>query len=77
MARFNGYIAGQWLVTCDRCGWVYHSADLRKEWNGLMTCHGGNTNKCWEERPKQDFVKGRADKQAPPWVRPEPEDDFI
>lgn len=32
---------------------------------------------CWEKRHKQDFVRGVPDRQNPPWVRPEPEDNFI
>lgn len=32
---------------------------------------------CWEPRNAQDFVRGVPDKQAPPWVRPEPADTFV
>jgi len=31
----------------------------------------------WEPRQPQDFVRGVADYQAPPWTRPEPQDQFI
>jgi len=33
--------------------------------------------RCWEPRQPQDFVRGVADYQAPPWTRPEPQDQFI
>jgi hypothetical protein len=31
----------------------------------------------WEPRQPQDFVRGVADKQAPPWARPEASDEFL
>jgi hypothetical protein len=71
------YVKGQWNACCDRCGSEYKSGKLRKEWTGLMVCSGPGTNNCWEERHPQDFVSGKADRQAPPWVRPEPPDVFI
>jgi hypothetical protein len=63
---------GTWKVICDRCGFQFHSDELRKEWQGLMTCKG-----CWEPRHPQDFVRGVKDTQAPPWTRPEPDDVFV
>lgn len=69
------YKHGQWAVICDRCGFRFHSGQLRREWTGLRVCSGAATNNCWEPRHPQDFVRGKADRQAPPWVRPEPEDN--
>lgn len=71
------YVHGQWNVICDRCGFKYKSAQLRREWTHLMTCHGPGTNGCWEERHPQEFVRGVPDRQAPPWTRPEAEDVFL
>ncbi len=68
------YVKGQWNVICDRCGYKFKSGQIRKEWNGLRVCKGPSTNNCWEPRHPQDFVKGKADRQAPPWARPEPPD---
>lgn len=68
------FAKGQWNACCDRCGFEYKSGQLRKEWNGLRTCSGAATNNCWEPRHPQDFVRGKKDKQSPPWVRPEPAD---
>lgn len=60
------YVKGQWNVICQRCGFKHKSGNIRKEWTGLMVCKS-----CWEPRHPQDFVTGRADKQAPPWSSPE------
>jgi hypothetical protein len=57
---------GQWKCQCDRCGFWFKARQLRKEWNGLRVC-----GDCWEPRHPQDFVKGKADRQAPVWVRPD------
>ncbi len=37
-----------------------------------MVCHGD-----WEPRQPQDFVRGVADVQAPPWTRPEAHDTYL
>ena len=68
----EGYRMGEWKAVCDRCGTTYYSSQLRLEWTGLRVCDGGGTNKCWEPRHPQEFVRGKADRQAPPWTRPEP-----
>jgi hypothetical protein len=77
MGQSDHYLHGSNNVICDRCGFKYKRDDLRKEWNGIWSCFGGNTNNCWEPRHPQDFVKGKADKQTPPWVRPETDDEFL
>lgn len=63
---------GQWNAVCDRCGFEFKARQLSKEWTGLMVCRGAGTNDCWEPRHPQESVRGRVDKQAPPWTRPEP-----
>lgn len=60
------YEAGQHKAQCDRCGFWRKSGALRREWTGLMVC----SDTCWEARNVQENVRGIADKQAPPWVRP-------
>jgi len=76
MAIEGRYEHGQWNVICDRCGFKYKARQLRREWTGLMVCHGPMTTDCWDERHPQDFVKGRPDRQSPPWTRSEADDDF-
>lgn len=71
-----GYDKGSWNVLCDRCGFKYKNTQLRLEWTGLRTCCGAGTNDCWDPRHPQLDVKGVEDRQAPPWVRPEPPDTF-
>lgn len=63
---------------CDRCGFRFKLETLRKEWTGLMVCHGPASNNCWEPRHPQDFVRGVPDDQGVrPNMRPEPADVFI
>ena len=71
------YKHGQWNAICDRCGFKYKSSKLKREWTGLMVCHGPETNNCFEPRHPQDFVRGRMDDQSTPWSRPEPPDVFV
>lgn len=73
----NEFSHGQWNALCDRCGFKYKSGKLRLEWTGLRVCSGRGTSNCFEERHPQEFVKGRKDRQSPPWVRPEAEDVFL
>jgi hypothetical protein len=63
---------GGWNVICDSCGRQFKDSELQLRWDGLMVCKGD-----WEPRQPQDFVHGVADKQAPPWARPESSDNFI
>jgi len=63
---------GGWKVICDVCGRLYKESDLQKRWDGVMVCSDD-----WEPRQPQDFVRGVADKQAPPWARPEASDKFL
>ena len=63
---------GGWKVICDVCGRLFKEDDLQRRWDGVMVCSSD-----WEPRQPQDFVRGVADKQAPPWARPEASDSFI
>lgn len=58
---------GTWNAICDRCGRVFKSDKLRREWTGHYVCVEG----CWEERNIQDFDRGEAEKTSPPWTRVE------
>jgi len=55
------------IAICDRCGQQYNFHQLRKEWNGLMTCP-----ECWEPKHPQLVTKNNrsGDPQALPWARP-------
>lgn len=65
------YAAGKWAACCDTCGFRFYNDQLRLQWNGLRCCSGAGTNDCWEARNAQENVRGKADRQAPPWTRPE------
>lgn len=60
------YEHGQWNAICDRCGFQFKSRKLRREWTGLRVC-----GPCLDPRHPQERLKGKKDRQAPPWVRPE------
>lgn len=77
MGKSDYYKHGSWNCICDRCGFKYKAEQIRMEWNGLRVCSGKGTNDCWEPRHPQDFVRGKRDQQAPPWVRPEASDTFV
>jgi len=67
------FVLGAYKAQCDRCGWDFLNRKLVKEWTGLRVCKGPGTNECWEPRHPQEKLRGKVDRQAPPWVRPENE----
>lgn len=66
------YVRGEWKALCDICGVEYKASQLQKRWDGFMVC-----SKDWEPRHPQDFVRGVADFQTPPYTRPETQDIFL
>jgi hypothetical protein len=71
MSHRPRYDRGDWNTICDVCGREYKASQLKQRWDGLKTC-----NDDWEPRQPQDFVRGVADTQAPPWSRPEQANSF-
>lgn len=61
------YDRGDWKCICDSCGRIVKASQLRQRWDGFMV-----DERCWEPRQPQDFVRGVADIQTPPFTRPEP-----
>jgi hypothetical protein len=57
---------------CDVCGFKFKGDELRKRWDGLMVCSDD-----WEARHPQEFVKGKRDRQTPPYTRPQPDLVFV
>lgn len=72
MSYQSNYIRGSWNCICESCGRLVKAGELRQRWDGFMV-----DEQCWEPRQPQDFVRGVADYQAPPWTRPEPANNFI
>jgi hypothetical protein len=62
---------GDWNVVCSICGFKGKASEMVKNWQGLWRHPRHN-----ESRQPQDFVRGVADIQAPPWVQP-PEDLYV
>jgi len=68
----SSYERGNWKALCDSCGRIVKATELQKRWDGLMV-----DARCFELRQPQDFVRGVPDMQAPPFSRPEPQNQFI
>ena len=57
------------IAICDRCGQQYKFLELRKEWNGLMTCP-----ECFETKhPQLETSNAPADAQS--LYKPRPDTD--
>jgi hypothetical protein len=72
MSYKSRYDRGDWKAICESCGRIVKASQLKKRWDGFMV-----DERCWEPRQPQDFVRGVADYQAPPFTRPEPSDQFV
>lgn len=68
----DDYRSGDWNLICDRSGRKIKASEARREWTGAIVHYSE-----FEERHPQDFVRGRADRQAVPFARPEPDDEFV
>ena len=66
------YKPGDFWVTCDECGGKVRSSETRKRWDGLRVCQAD-----YETRHPQDYVRGKRDRQAVRFPRPEPPDTFV
>ncbi len=67
---------GRWpgtnKVVCDVCGFWYSSDNVKKRWDGLITCHAD-----WEPKHPQLSIRGVREQLVTSIVRPEPTDVFI
>lgn len=66
------YVPGDYNAVCDVCGFVHKASQLRTRWDGMKVCRSD-----WEPRHPQELLRSRAERPAPPWTRPQPEDTFI
>ena len=73
----NEYRPGSYNVICQRCGFKYKIEQVRKEWTGLLVCHGPRTNDCWEQRNPADLSRPTRPVRRLAWTRPEQPDQFI
>ena len=63
---------GDHNAMCFECGRKFKASTLRRHWKGYYVCP-----EHWEPRQPQDFVRGTADRQAPPWTQPQPAPTFV
>lgn len=67
------YLAlGDWNVVCYECGRKRKASYMKRHWQGYYVCP-----EHWEVRHPQDFVRGIADVQTPPWTQPMPPNEFV
>lgn len=66
------YKPGSFYRIDDRTGFAFRSERTRKEWQGLIV-----SDRVWEARHPQDFVKGVQDNQTVPYARPRQPNTFI
>lgn len=64
MADDLHYVPGDFYRICDKSGFKVRSKRSKLEWNGLMV-----SDRFWEIRHPQDFVKGVMDNQVVPNAR--------
>lgn len=58
--REGVYIAGDYYLLCDICGFKKRRSECAKDWEGKMVC----TATCLDIRNPQDFIQARGDRQA-------------
>lgn len=68
---------GNWNAICAECGRKGKALQMRKLPPGIPGAGLYVHPEHWIARNPQDFVRGVADKMAPPWVQPPSEDDFV
>lgn len=68
---------GEFLVTCDRCGWKRFASQVTETWDGLIVCSPRVKNGCFEVRHPQDFIKQIKDDSSVPFVRSRSTDVYI
>jgi hypothetical protein len=67
MPRHNWYEMGAYNMSCDQCGRIFKSGELRLRWDNAWV-----DDACWEIRQPQDFVRGIPDNQSVPYARIRP-----
>jgi hypothetical protein len=66
------YVPGDFYRICDRSGFKIRARRTQMEWNGLIV-----SDKFYEARQPQDFVKGVPDNQTVPYARPRQTNTFL
>lgn len=58
MTRENVYVAGDYYLLCEVCGFKMRRSEARKRWDGALTCRAD-----YEERHPLDLIEPRGDRQ--------------
>lgn len=66
------YKPGSFYRICDRTGFATRAERTQSEWQGLIV-----SDRVWEARQPQDFVKGVQDNQTVPYARPRQPNTYI
>jgi hypothetical protein len=66
----KGTWPGDWKTVCDVCGFWFPSSDIKDRWDNLKVCE-----KDWEIKHPQLTIRVPREHIAPPWTRPDPEDN--
>lgn len=69
--RADYFEPGDWNAACSICGRKRKASQMVQNWQGLWRCPEHN-----EPRQPQDFVRGIADIQTPPWAQRETDIDI-
>lgn len=64
--------SGDWYITCDRCGRQIYASEAKHTWDGFIVCPND-----YEERHPQDFIRVQVERGSVPFMRPEPDDQFV
>ena len=64
--------SGEINAICDQCSFKFKMSELRRQWNGLMTCPD-----CYDTQHPQERIRPIPDQKKLPWTRPEAEDVFV
>lgn len=56
--REGVYIAGDYYLDCEVCGFKKRRSECRKRWDGAIVCHED-----YEERHPLDLIQPRAERQ--------------
>ena len=63
---------GNWKVTCQVCGFWYPSSEIKKRWDGVLTCP-----KDYETRHPQTLIKVRGERAFPSFVSKDGVDQYV
>lgn len=58
--REGVYVAGDYYVLCDICGFKKRRTECSKDWEGKIVC----TATCLDQRNPQDYIQAMPERQA-------------